>query len=136
MALKVPESMEECLYFTHRGDILAWVYRKACPKCKKAKMGKPVVKGKVKTLAETYVCPACGYDEQKQEHEESLQLDSVYTCPKCGKKGESTGQYKRKMFQGVPSYLIECVHCQEKIPLTKKLKALKGKKEDAGLDDV
>ncbi len=136
MALKMPESMEECLYFTNRGDILAWVYRKTCPKCRKAKMGKPVVKGKVKSRSDVYVCPACGYEEPKQEYEESLQLESVYTCPKCGKKGESVGQYKRKMFQGVLSYLLECVHCREKIPLTKKLKSLKSKKEDAGLDDI
>src|SRR3989344_5890243 len=116
--------MDDCLYFTNRGDIIAWVYRKECPKCRKAKMGKPVEKGKVKTRAKEYVCPQCGYEEDKQEHEESLKLEAAYTCPKCHKKGESTTQYKRKNYQGVPSYVVECQHCGEKIPVTKRLKGI------------
>ena len=70
MALEIPESMDSCLYFTNRsldpeGQILAWVYKKECPKCKAAKMGKPVVKGKVKIRAKEYVCPKCDYTEEK-----------------------------------------------------------------------
>ena len=129
--------MQECIYFTNRDNLMAWVYRKTCPKCKKAKMGKPVVKGKVKTRADYYECPACKYTEQKTEHEESLQLEAIYTCPKCKKKGESTGQYTRKAFWGVQSYIVECQHCGERIALTKKLKALKGKKgKKEELDEV
>lgn len=139
MGLRMPESMGECLYFTNRGDILAWVYRKLCPKCKKAKMGKPVDKGSIKIRAKEYVCPACKYTEQKEEHEASLKLEVHYTCPTCGKEGESTGEYKRKNYLGVPSYLVECQHCKAKIALTKKLKKLKGKKgkvsEEEDLDD-
>jgi predicted RNA-binding Zn-ribbon protein involved in translation (DUF1610 family) len=142
MSLKVPNSMEDCLYFTNRslepkGSILAWVYRKLCPKCKKAKMGKPVEKGKVKTRADVYICPACSYSEEKIAHEESLTLEAKYTCPKCGKGGESSAPYKRKAFMGVPSYVVDCQHCGEKIPLTKKMKALKkkGKKEEVEVDD-
>src|SRR3989344_7283200 len=108
MPVKIPTSMEECLYFTNRGEVLAWVYRKTCPKCKKAKMGKPVVKGKVKTRAEIYECPACKYQEDKIAHEESLEIESTYTCPKCKKKGESTGQYKRKAYKSVQSYIVTC----------------------------
>lgn len=130
MTLKIPETMDDCLYFTNRGEVLAWVYRKTCPKCKKAKMGKPVVKSKVKTRAEVYECPLCKYQEEKVAHEESLTLEAAYTCPKCKKKGESTGQYKRKPYLGVPSYIIDCQHCGEKIPLTKKLKNPKKKKSD------
>ena len=126
--MKVPDSMEQCIYFTNRDNVMAWVYRKTCPKCKKAKMGKPVVKGKVKTRADIYECPLCKYTEEKVGHEESLTLEATYTCPKCKKKGESTGQYKRKPFQGVSSYIVECQHCGEKIPITKKLKNLKKKK--------
>ena len=129
MSLRMPESMEECLYFTNRGDTLAWVYRKECPKCKKAKMGKPVVKGKVKTRAKEYVCPECGYEEEKIEHEESLELQSKYTCPECGKEGESSCQYIRKNYKGVQAFVIECEHCHCQIPLTKKLKAIKKKKK-------
>jgi len=134
--------MEDCLYFTNRslepkGSILAWVYRKLCPKCKKAKMGKPVEKGKVKTRAEVYVCPACSYSEEKIAHEESLTLEAQYTCPKCGKDGESSAPYKRKAFMGVPSFVVDCQHCGEKIPLTKKMKNLKkkGKKEEVEVED-
>jgi len=133
MALKMPESMEECLYFTNRtikdSPIIAWVYRKECPKCHKAKMGKPVVKGKVKTRATYYECPECQYQEEKLEHEESLQLEAQYTCPECGKEGEATGLYKRKSFKGVQAYVVECEHCQAKLPITKKLKDIKKKKK-------
>ena len=129
MALKVPNSMDECLYFTNRliGDkqVIAWVYRKQCPKCKKAQMGKPVVKGKVKSRAEIYVCPSCSYTEEKIAHEESLMIEAQYTCPSCGKEGESVGQYKRKTYKGVSSFLVECVHCKEKMPISKKLKGVK-----------
>ena len=120
--------MEECLYFTNRDGIIAWVYRKECPKCKKAQMGKPVVKGKVKTRAKEYVCPACSYEEGKEEHEESLNIEAQYTCPECGESGESKAQYKRKSFKGVKAYVVECEHCNAKIPITKKLKVIKKKK--------
>lgn len=133
--------MEECLYFTNRslepkGNILAWVYRKTCPKCKKAKMGKPVEKGKVKTRADEYACPQCGYSEEKAAHEESLTLEAQYTCPKCGKAGESSALYKRKSYSGVPSFVVECSHCGEKIPLTKKMKKVKkkGRAAEAEMD--
>ena len=129
MSLTVPETMDDCLYFTNRREILACVYRKECPKCHKARMGKPVVKGKVKTRAKEYVCPECDFTEEKQEHEESLTLESKYTCPECGKEGESTGKYIRKKYKGVPSYIVECEHCQVQIPLTKKLKDIKKKKK-------
>ena len=119
--------MEECLYFTNRGDILAWVYKKECPECHKARMGKPVDKGKIKIRAKEYVCPECGFTEEKQEHEESLTLECQYTCPECGKEGESTGQYKRRNYKGVPSYIVDCEHCGTQIPLTKKLKGIKKK---------
>ena len=127
--MRTPESMEECLYFTNRpvgdGNVMAWVYRKKCPKCDKAEMGKPVVKGKVKTRATYYECPECKFQEPKIEHEESLTLEAQYTCPHCGKDGESTGIYKRKAFKGVQCYIVECQHCGQKIPITKKLKDLK-----------
>ncbi|HLD00140.1 MAG TPA: hypothetical protein VJC39_00170 [Candidatus Nanoarchaeia archaeon] len=128
MLLKQPQSMDECLYFSNRsidnGQVKAWVYRKLCPKCKKAKMGKPVEKGKVKIRANDYVCPACGYEEDKTAHENSLTMEAVYTCPRCGKDGEGTTPYQRKKYQGIQSYLIVCQHCQEKIPVTKKLKGV------------
>ncbi|MBT3814865.1 hypothetical protein HOE37_03785 [Candidatus Woesearchaeota archaeon] len=136
MALKTPESMEECLYFTNRsigenGNVLAWVYRKECPKCKKAKMGKPVnpKTGRAKPRSLEYVCPGCGHTEPKAEHEASLTLEAQYTCPECGKDGEGTCVYKRKKFKGVDAYVIECEHCGAKIPVTKKLKAIKKKKK-------
>lgn len=132
----MPQSMDECLYFTNRtldndGQLIAWVYRKECPKCKKDQMGKPVDKktGRPKTRAKEYTCPACGFTEEKKEHEESLHLEAKYTCPECGKEGESSAPYKRKSFQGVQAYVVECQHCQAQIPITKKLKAIKKKKK-------
>ena len=132
--------MDECLYFSNRyigekGHAVAWVYRKLCPKCKKAKMGKPVEKGKVKMRASEYVCPQCEYTEEKVLHEESLTLEAQYTCPECGKKGEGTTPYKRKAYQGILSYVIECQHCKGKIPITKKLKEKKKADKSADIDD-
>ncbi len=132
MPFRIPKYLDECLYFTNRDDIIAWAYRQECPKCHKAKMGKPVVKGEVKLRAKEYQCPACKYIEDKATHEAGVQIQAVYTCPKCGKKGESTADYTRKNFQGIPSYVIECQHCGNKIALTKKMKRKKG---EADVDD-
>ena len=96
-----PESMDDLIYFTRRsmgdGKAMAWVRKKECPKCHKAKMGKPVEKGKVKIRAKEYTCPECGFTEEKVEHEESLTLEAKYTCPHCGKEGEGTTLYKRHL---------------------------------------
>jgi len=126
-----PESMEEIIYFTNRtleegkGKIKAWVYKKLCPKCQKVKMGKPVEKGKVKIRAKEYKCPECGFTEEKQAHEESLNLEAKYLCPSCQKEGESATIYKRKSFMGVKAYVVECSNCKAKIPVTKKMKGIK-----------
>lgn len=136
MTVNEPESVENLVYFTNRtleggkGKIKAWVYKKVCPKCGKAKMGKPVEDGHVKIRAKEYTCPSCGFTEEKTIHEESLNLEAKYTCPECKKDGESTVLYKRKSFMGVPSYVVECQHCKAKIPVTKKLKAIKKKGEE------
>jgi len=121
MALNVPESMDKCLYFTNRNNedvkLLAWVYRKECPKCKKDQMGKPVdpKTGRPKSRSLEYVCPSCGYTEEKAVHEESLTLEAITI-------------YKRKSYKGVQAYILECQHCKEIIPITKKLKKIKKKK--------
>ncbi len=133
MPLKEPHSMEELIYFTNRtleggkGKIKAWVYKKVCPKCGKAKMGKPIEKGEVKIRAKEYTCPKCGFTEEKVTHEESLTLEAKYTCQECGKEGESTTLYKRKSSMGVPAYVVDCSNCKAKIPLTKKMKQVKKK---------
>ncbi|TKJ16998.1 hypothetical protein CEE44_00490 [Candidatus Woesearchaeota archaeon B3_Woes] len=127
MSLTMPESTAECLYFTRRsldndGNAVAWVYKRDCPECGKAKMGKPVEKGKVKMRAKEYVCPECGYSEEKQEHEEKSQLEIIYKCPHCGFEGEATTEFKRKNLNKIPSYVFECGKCHEKIGITKRLK--------------
>ncbi|HLC65243.1 MAG TPA: hypothetical protein VJI46_03920 [Candidatus Nanoarchaeia archaeon] len=130
MALKFPNSMNECIYFTNRtigsGKAVAWVYRKPCPKCKKATMGKPVEKGKKKIRALEYVCPGCGYTEEKSGHEDSLTMEIQYTCPHCSKSGEATTEYKRKSFNGIQAYVFSCIFCSQKIGITKKMKEKKG----------
>lgn len=132
MMVAEPESMDDLIYFTRRtigdGKIRAWVYKVDCPKCGKAKMGKPVEKGKVKIRAKEYVCPECGYSEPKDEHEQRLVMEIIYTCPYCGKSGEATTIYKRRTFEGVPAYVFECRDCNKKIGITKKMKEGKKKK--------
>lgn len=135
MALKEPESMDECLFFTRRtigekeeGRLMAWVLKRECPKCHKSTMGKPVEKGKVKIRAKEYVCPGCGYIEEKIEHEQGCVMNVQYTCPFCKKSGEATTEYKKKTFEGVPAYIFECASCKKKIGITKKMKEGKKKK--------
>jgi predicted RNA-binding Zn-ribbon protein involved in translation (DUF1610 family) len=133
MGLRMPESMDECLYFTNRtlgekGKVIAWAYKIECPKCKKAKMGKPVEKGKIKIRATEYKCPACGYTEQKEEHEERLTVQAQYTCPECGHEGEAEMPYKRKSWQGVKAFVFQCESCNAKLGISKKLAQPKKKK--------
>ena len=131
MTLNMPNSMDECIYFTRRtlgenGKIVAWVYKKECPQCHKAKMGKPIGdKGKVAIRAKEYTCPGCGYTEEKQEHEESLMVDVMYTCPECGNLGEATTEYKTKTWEGVKAYVFTCGKCGVKLGITKKMKKSK-----------
>lgn len=134
MEWKEPNSMDECLYFTNRDDekvgrIMAWVFRVDCPKCKEAKMGKPIDSktGKPKIRAKEYVCPNCGFIEEKEEHEKrcTVMIDYEHTC---GHKGKATTEYKRKTWQGVPSYVFVCEGCGEKVGITKKMKSAKKKK--------
>ena len=119
--------MEECLYFTNRtidsGRAMAWVYRKKCPKCNEGIMTKPVKKGgKADKKASYYVCNKCSYQESNEDVEKDLKLEVDYKCPHCGFEGQTTAEHKRKSFQGVPSFVFTCEKCNQKIPLTKKLK--------------
>lgn len=134
MAVKLPNSTEEVVYWTTRkvgnGQIKAWAYRQDCPECGKAKMGKPAdAKGHVKIRATYYECPSCKHTIDKKPYEESLEVEILYTCPKCGNKGEAAVPFKRKKYQGVDSIVFNCGKCQEKIPITKKMKGI-GQKDD------
>ncbi len=139
MSLKKPTSMEECLYFTNRtidsGRAMAWVFRKECPRCRKGFMSKPQKKGgKVDKKADYYVCNSCGYQESNEQFENGLVLNVEYKCPYCGFEGETNTEYKRKIFEGAPSYVFECQKCKKRIGLTKKMKEKK-KKGDEDLDE-
>jgi len=132
MPLKQPESVDECLYFTRRkllpkGMVMAWAFRKHCPKCHKGLMKKP------KKTALSYVCPACSYEEEKKAHENGVIVNVQYTCP-CGHAGEATTEYQRKSWQGVKAYVFTCEACKQKIGITKKLKEPK-KKDASPIDD-
>jgi len=136
MALKQPESMDECVYFTKRaigpGKVKAWVFKEQCPKCKKAMMGKPVEKGKVKIRAKEYVCPNCNNTVEKQAYEDTLTCNVEYVCPACSYSGETQTQYKRKKVDGIPTIQVECEKCHAKINITKKMKETGESKLTAG----
>lgn len=145
MPLKQPESMDECVYFTQRsldgekGSVKVWVFKAACPKCKKAIMGKPRGKnGKVQVRAKEYVCPSCSYTVEKQAYEESLTANAEYTCPACGSSGEAQAPFKRKNIEGIPTLRFQCSKCKANIDVTKKLKEKKGKGagEEAADEDL
>ncbi len=134
--MKEPQSTDECVYYTRRslgeGSVVAWAYKQDCPKCGKAKMGKPVEKGKVKIRAKAYVCPACQYTVEKEEHEGQLTAEAVYTCPHCKKKGETAALFKRKKTKifdeetgkkvTVELLRFTCTSCGGNIDVTKKMK--------------
>lgn len=130
--LKEPESMDECFYFTNRvleneGSIMAWCFKPDCPKCKKAKLGKPVEEGKIKIRSKNYICPECGFNVDKEEMDSTLELNVRYKCPHCGNEAECKTEYKRKKFLGVDAYVFKCSKCSEKIGITKKMKKAKKK---------
>ena len=123
-----PEDMEQLVYFTRRtlgdkGKVMAWVYRKECPKCKKGVMGKPLKpNGTPKIRADEYECPKCNYNVQKKEYEETLELEATYVCPHCKKDGEASVPFKRKKIEGVDTIRLTCTHCKGNIDVTKKMK--------------
>ena len=133
--------MDECVYFTRRtvgtGKVMAWVFRGDCPKCKQSLMQKPTDEktGSVKIRAKEYVCPKCKHVEEAKSFEETLTLNAQYLCPHCKKSGESTGLYKRKSYQGVKEFVVECNDCHQMIPITKKLKEIKKKGEPSEVVD-
>ena len=135
MSLKIPGSMEGCLYFTNRsigeGYAKAWAYRPNCPKCKKPSMGKPLKKnGKVDKKADYFECKVCKHYMSNDEAESLARLEVRYKCPHCGNESETAAEYKRKVFEGVPSFVFERGKCGKKIGITKKLKNSKKKEEE------
>lgn len=141
MALELPESMDELVYFTNRsienGKAIVWVPKQQCPKCKKAKIGKPADDdGHVKIRAKEYVCPSCKYTVEKTAYEEGLTAFAVYTCPSCSTKGEYTGLFKRKNIEGALTFRFACNTCKANIDVTKKMKEKKKKKKGVVEDDV
>ena len=74
MALQIPDSMDNLVYFSRRkladdkGPVIAWVKKSRCAKCKKGLMGKPVdaKTGKIRVRATEYQCDQCGTTEEKK----------------------------------------------------------------------
>jgi predicted RNA-binding Zn-ribbon protein involved in translation (DUF1610 family) len=135
MALKMPDSVEECVYFTRRSkpQVVAWVLKEKCPKCKKALMGKPKGSdGKVKIRAKEYVCSECGFTMEKQAYEDTLTANIQFTCPKCSFSGEHQMPFKRKKVKlfdeeegkevTADALIFNCPKCAQKIAVTKKMK--------------
>ncbi len=127
--------MDECVYYTRRSkpNVVAWVFRENCPKCKKALMGKPRgADGSVKIRAKEYACPACNYTAEKQAYEDTLTANIQYTCPKCNNPGEIQIPFKRKKVKlfdeeegkekAAEALQFQCQKCSEKINVTKKMK--------------
>ncbi len=137
MTFELPESMEECLYFTRRtldnnGKMIAWVEREDCPECGKAKMGKPKrPDGGIKIRSPVYECPECGHSVPKEEYEETCTVKVLYTCPHCNHEGQAKTPYKLKTLEGVKSYIFECEGCNKKLGVSKKMKSPKKKKKKA-----
>lgn len=138
-----PKSMEECVYFTNRaigenfnGTARCWVFKQQCPKCKKALMGKPVDKGKVKIRATEYVCPNCNYTVEKTAYEEGLTANVDYVCYACAHHGQAQMPFKRKRVEGVLTLRFPCEKCKAPIDVTKKMKQIKKKgKKAAAVDE-
>ncbi len=138
MALRFPESMDECVYFTRRkikenGKIVAWVFKEKCPQCGKALMGKPKdpKTGKTKIRAKEYVCPQCKHTEG-QEYEDKLTTSIQYTCQHCNHEDETQVPFKRKKVSvfdeekqkkvSVDVIRFQCGKCKQNIDIAKKMK--------------
>jgi len=133
MGLEEPENMDNIIYFTRRtldpkGKLMAWACKAECSECHKALMGKPVEKGKVKIRATEYVCPSCGHIEEKKEHEAKLTVCVKYSCPNCDNVDDAEIPFKRKPWKGTQAFVFQCSKCNEKIGVTKRMKAPKKKK--------
>jgi|SRR3989344_202044 len=139
MTLKEPESMDECVYFTHRlldneGYIKTWVFKELCPKCQKLLMGKPrnPKTGKPKIRSEEYECASCGYKENKEGYEDKLTANIKYKCPYCKNEDEAQVSFKRKKVQRfneekqkketVDALVFDCSRCRKRIEVTRKMK--------------
>ena len=138
MALHLPESMNECIYFTRRqlgekGKAVAWVFKEKCSQCGKAQMGKPRgPDGKVKIRAKEYICPECKYTVEKGAYEDTLTANIQYTCQYYGHEGEHQMSFKRKkvkMFDEekqkdvtVDALKFLCEKCKKDLFITKKMK--------------
>ena len=136
--IKKPTSTDECVYYTNRiidkGEIIAWVFKEKCPKCKKALMGKPKnpKTGRPKTRATIYVCPECGHTLQKQEYEDTLTTNIEYTCP-CGNKSQTTAPFQWKKIRienpetgkkkSVDVIKFSCSKCKKELYVARKMKA-------------
>ncbi|MBI5064942.1 hypothetical protein HZA97_01785 [Candidatus Woesearchaeota archaeon] len=138
MALKYPDSMDDCAYFTRRlvGDqkIVTWVFKETCPQCKKGTMGKPKdpKTGKPKIRANEYTCPECGHTVEKEAYEDTLTANIQYTCGKCKNEGETQIPFARKKVKifdeakqkdvTADAVVFNCSKCKERIAVTKKMK--------------
>ena len=100
-------------------------------------MGKPrdPKTGAAKIRAKEYVCPECNHTVEKIEYEDTLTANIAYTCPHCKNQGETTTPFKRKSFEGVKAIVFLCEKCKQKIPITKKMKAVGKKGEDVPQDE-
>src|SRR3989344_2502145 len=116
MALREPESMDECVYFTNRATekckVRAWVFREQCPKCGKGLMGKPKDSktGRAKIRAEEYECPECKCNS-------SDEISAPFQWKKIQRLNEETGKK-----QSIDSIRVLCSKCNEKIDVTKKMR--------------
>ena len=134
--MREPTSTAECVYYTDRifekGSAKAWAFKELCPKCGKALMSKPIVKGKVKIRAEEYQCPECKYTLPKQEYEDSLTANIKYICPYCQSPGEAQIPFQRKKVKiideetlkktTVETLRTQCSSCKKNIDITKRMK--------------
>jgi len=130
--LRLPESTEECIYFTRRAigeaKSMCWVFKEKCPKCQEGLMGKPKGDdGKTKIRAKEYICPKCGHAVEKKEYEETLTANVQYSCGKCKHSGEIQVPFKRKSVDGVKTLRFQCENCKANIDITKKMKEPKKK---------
>lgn len=130
--MELPESMDDCLYFTNRtlennGWVKAWVRRPPAPsgkgllgKPKDSKTGRP-------KLRSTFYVDDEGNEYDMQEINKQLFVEILYKSPYTGEEGEAKVPYKRKTWQGVPAFVFED-SAGNKIGITKKLKSPKAKK--------
>ena len=114
-----PKDINELDFFTRqllepKGFAFMWVYKPLCPDCNKSRLKK------LKKRDKFYACESCNKTFEKPEYNSLLKYNIEYTCPKCSKKGEASGDWiKPTSKKSAVMQKFTCSSCGEKLKVAR-----------------